>query len=81
MDAAQLSQLVERALSEGPFTIQQLANDAGISYDSLYSWAKRRRVPKAENLRQLANAFQHRAEVLNTISARLMEAADTQTND
>ncbi len=76
MDAAQLSQLVEHALSEGPFTIQQLANDAGISYDSLYSWAKRRRVPKPENLRQLAAAFEHRAEALHTLSTRLKEAAD-----
>ena len=76
MDAEQLSQLVERALSDGPFTIQQLAHDAGVSYDSLYSWAKRRRVPKPENLRQLAAAFEYRAESFQTLSARLREAAD-----
>jgi hypothetical protein len=34
-----ISRAIERALSEGPFTIQQLAHEAGISYDTLYSWA------------------------------------------
>ena len=77
MDAEQRSRLVEQALAEGPFTIQQLAADAGISYDSLYSWAKHRRVPKPENLRQLARAFERRAEALHRLSARLIEAADS----
>jgi transcriptional regulator with XRE-family HTH domain len=67
---------VQRALEEGPFSIQQLANDAGISYDTLYSWARSRRAPRPENLRSLANAFDRRAEALRQIADALRRAAD-----
>ena len=70
-----LSQLIERALQEGPFTMHQLADESSISYDSLYSWAKRRRVPRPENLRQLALGFERRAELLRALANELREAA------
>jgi predicted transcriptional regulator len=72
----ELTQLIQRALKEGPFTLQQLALDAGISYDSLYSWAKGRRVPRTENLQQLVVGFQRRIAVLHDIANALRDAAD-----
>jgi predicted DNA-binding transcriptional regulator AlpA len=72
-----LSRLIQRALEDGPFSIQQLAEEAGISYDTLYSWAKRRRVPRPENLQQLARAFDQRAERLQQIAEALRRAADS----
>lgn len=74
--AENVSNLIQRALDEGPFSIQQLAEEAGISYDSLYSWAKRRRVPRPENLRQLASGFEQRAESLRRIADELRTVAD-----
>lgn len=72
-----LSELVQRALDEGPFTIQELADQIGVSYDSLYSWAKGRRVPRPENLRQLASGFDDRAGALRQVAAELRRAAES----
>jgi ribosome-binding protein aMBF1 (putative translation factor) len=74
-----VSELIQRALEEGPFSIQQLADEAGISYNSLYSWATRRRVPRPENVRQLASGFEQRAELLRRIARELRSAADSKS--
>lgn len=72
-----IAELVQQSLDQGPFSLQQLAHESGVSYDSLYSWAKRRRAPRAENLRQLADGFESRADVLKRIAADLRRAADS----
>jgi transcriptional regulator with XRE-family HTH domain len=72
-----LSRLIQRALEDGPFSIQQLGEEAGISYDTLYSWAKRRRAPRPENLQQLARGFDQRAKKLQEIAESLRRAADS----
>lgn len=72
-----ISQAIDRALSEGPFTIQQLAGEAGISYDTLYSWVKGRRVPRRENVRQLASGLEKRADLLREIAEELNDAVES----
>lgn len=69
------SGLIQRALEEGPFSIRDLAVDAGISYDSLYSWARGRRTAKPENLCQVADAFERRAERLRELATAMRNAA------
>ena len=69
-----ISRAIERALSDGPFTIQELAAEAGISYDTLYSWVKRRRVPRPENVRELAKGLERRADLLREIAEDLKGA-------
>lgn len=71
-----LSRAIDRALSEGPLTIQQLAVEAGISYDTLYSWAKRRRVPRPEYVWQLALGLEKRADLLREIAEDLKDALE-----
>lgn len=75
-----VSRAIERALSEGPFTIQQLADEAGISYDTLYSWVKGRRVPRTENVRQLASGLEKRADLLREIAEDLKEAVKAESS-
>lgn len=72
-----VASLIERAINQGPFTMQQVAAEAGISYDSLYSWSKQRRVPKPDNLRQLARAFDRRAIMLREVAEALQSAAES----
>jgi predicted transcriptional regulator len=72
-----IARAIERALSEGPFTIQQLAEESGISYDTLYSWVKGRRVPRSENVRQLANGLEKRADLLREIVEDLKDAVES----
>jgi transcriptional regulator with XRE-family HTH domain len=72
----ELADLIQRVLESGTCSLQQLAEEAGISYDSLYSWAKGRRVPRGENLRELASSFEDRADRLKNLAAELRRAAD-----
>lgn len=69
-----ITRAIERALSEGPFTIQQLASEAGVSYDTLYSWVKGRRVPRPENVRQLASGLTNRSDLLRELADALNDA-------
>jgi transcriptional regulator with XRE-family HTH domain len=61
--------LIQRILDEAPFSMRQLAEDAGISYDAIRSWATDRRTPRSENLAHLAAALERRG-------IRLCEIAD-----
>ena len=71
----ELPMLIQRVLDEGPFSMQQLAEESGISYDTLYSWAKSRRTPKPEGLRQLADGLRQRGERLESLASDLERAA------
>ena len=71
----EIAMLIQRVLDEGPFSMQQLAEESGISYDALYSWAKSRRSPKADSLRQLAAGLRQRGERLESLAADLERAA------
>ncbi|WP_420816088.1 helix-turn-helix domain-containing protein [Longimicrobium terrae] len=55
--------------------MRQLAEDAGLSYGVLRSWAMGRRTPTAENLSRMAEGFDHRAERLQRIAGELRDAA------
>ncbi len=67
--------LVQRALRDGPFSMRQLADDAGLKYDVLRGWAIGRRTPTAENLSRMADGFEQRAHQLQRIAEELRDAA------
>lgn len=68
--------LVQRVLRDGPFSMRQLADDAGLKYDVLRGWAIGRRTPTAENLSRMASGFEQRAQQLQRIADELREAAN-----
>lgn len=65
--------MIQRVLDEAPFSMRQLAEDAGVSYDAIRSWATDRRTPKPENLAQLVDALHRRGERLQTLATELRE--------
>lgn len=67
--------VVQRVLRDGPFSMRQLAEDAGLSYGVLRAWAMGRRTPTPENLSRIADGFERRAERLHTIITELRRAA------
>ena len=67
--------LVQRVLRDGPFSMRQLAEDAGLKYDVLRGWAIGRRIPTAENLSRMADGFERRAQQLRQIADELRQAA------
>jgi transcriptional regulator with XRE-family HTH domain len=73
-DSELLRTLIQRVLDEAPFSMRQLADEAGISYDAVRSWAADRRTPRPENLEHLATALERRASRLHEIADELRRA-------
>ena len=69
-----LRALIQRVLDEAPFSMRQLADEAGISYDAVRSWASDRRTPRPENLEHLADALERRGSRLHEIADELRRA-------
>lgn len=73
-DPEMLRVLIQRVLDEAPFSMRQLAAEAGISYDTIRSWAADRRTPRPENLAQLAIALEQRGSRLYEIAQEVRSA-------
>lgn len=67
--------LIQRILDEGPFSMRQLAEESGLSYDALRSWAADRRTPQTGSLHQLAGGLEARADKLRELARELRSAA------
>lgn len=73
--------VVQRVLRDGPFSMRQLAEDAGLSYGVLRAWAMGRRTPTPENLSRIADGFERRTERLHAIITELRQAAGDGSKD
>jgi predicted transcriptional regulator len=67
--------LIQRILREVPFSMRQIAEEAGVSYDAVRSWATERRTPRTENLVQLADAIERRSRDMHSLADALRKAA------
>lgn len=67
---------IQRVLDEAPFSMRQIAEEAGISYDAIRSWATDRRTPRPESLEQLAAAMERRGLRLHEMAAELRQVAE-----
>lgn len=76
MENDDIVELVQRVLRDGPFSMRQLADDAGLKYDVLRGWAIGRRTPTAESLSRMASGFEQRAQQLQRIADELRDAAN-----
>lgn len=65
--------MIQRVLDDAPFSMRQIAEEAGVSYDAVRSWATNRRTPKPENLVQLADALHRRSAALKALADELNE--------
>ena len=81
MAREEILSLVQRVLREGPFSMRQLAEDAGLSYGVLRAWAMGRRTPTPENLARIADGFERRAERLHAIITELRQSAGANSKD
>lgn len=71
--------LVQQVFREVPFSMRQIAAEAGVSYDAVRSWATDRRTPRAESLIQLADAIERRSENMREVASELRRAAGQRT--
>ena len=68
--------LVQKALESGPFSMRQLADDAGLKYATLRAYAMGRRTPSGDTIRRLAAGLRRRAARLQELADELEHAAE-----
>lgn len=67
--------LAEEALREAPFSMRQLAEDAGLSYAMLRSWRIGRKRPRPQDLARIAAALRRKSEQLVRYAEQLERPA------
>lgn len=71
-----LRQMIDDALDRAAASLEDIAAESGISYDTLYAWRHGRRNPSPENLARLADALEKRNDELARLVRELRRAAD-----
>ena len=71
-----LRQMIDKALDGATASLEDIARDAGVTYNALYQWRTGRRNPTPENLKRLAQAVRDRSEELDRLAAELVELAE-----
>lgn len=67
--------LIQEILEESKVSASQLAKDASLSEDALYSWTSGRREPQPDSLQQLAGGLRARADILRELAEKLDRAS------
>lgn len=68
-------QLIQEVIEASKVSAAQLAKDANLSEDALYSWTSGRREPQPESLHQLADGLRARADIIRALADKLERAA------
>jgi transcriptional regulator with XRE-family HTH domain len=74
MNREELTSLVARAVSDARVNMKELSEEAGVSYDTVRSWASGRRSPRPEGVVALADALERRSERLADLAHELRDA-------
>ena len=67
---------IQRVLKEAPFSMRQLAEDAGVGYSLVRAWRIGRRTPGSDTLRKIAAALEQRGASLREYAEQLRALAD-----
>lgn len=68
--------LVKRALDATTGSVEDLAEEVGVSPHTIWAWAKGRRSPRPENLRKLAEVLEKRGRLLSSIADDLRQESN-----
>lgn len=67
--------LVEEALAATAGSVEDLAEEVGVSPHTLWGWAKGRRSPRPKNLRRLAEVLEERGRRLRALAEDLSDTS------
>lgn len=67
--------MVQEAIAAAAGGSENLAEEVGVSYGTLWAWASGRRNPSVRNLRRLAAVLRRRGGKLQEIASQLERAA------
>lgn len=71
----ELQKMLERVLDGATTSLEELAAEAGISYDTLYAWRSGRRNPTRGSLARLADALDRQAGALQGLAREVRAVA------
>ena len=71
---------VRHALEEGPFGLNRLASEAGLSYDVLRSWKSGRRRPSEVGIRRLIGGLERKSVRLAELATGLRRALESEVS-
>lgn len=74
-----LHEMIDQALDRAAASLEDVARDVGVSYETLYAWKNGRRNPSPENLARLADALEKRGGELTELARELREEAGEDT--
>ena len=72
--------MIAQALRVTLGNLQELADEVGVSYASIHSWADGRRNPTPENLAALADALERRGGELQDLAEHLRRSGASSTD-
>lgn len=72
----ELRQLIEKGVSAGAGTVEDLARETGVAYATLHAWTSGRRRPSRPNLLRLATVLDRRSKRLERVAHALRERAE-----
>lgn len=67
--------MIEQVLTQTRVTVDELADEAGVSRATLYAWRNGKRNPTPENLAKLADALERRGGELTRLAEQLRREA------
>ena len=67
--------MIRQALRRAAGSLEDLADEVGVTYASLKAWADGRRNPSPENLVRLADALETRSGDLHALAEEIRKAA------
>ena len=70
--------MIAQALRVTMGNLKELADEVGVSYASIRSWADGRRNPSPENLAALADALERRGGELQEFAKQLRDATESE---
>lgn len=70
--------VIAQALRVTMGNLKELADEVGVSYASIRSWADGRRNPSPENLAALADALERRGGELQELAKQLRDATESE---
>ena len=70
MDTA-IAGLIDELLDTTAGRLEDVAEEAGVSYSALYSWATGRRRPSRKNVKRLVGLAERRSKRLSRVADRL----------
>lgn len=68
--------MIDQALESAAASMEEIAEEIGVTYNTLYAWRTGRRTPTAENRAALADALGRRGGELTRLAEELREAGE-----